>query len=160
MEQASDTRGPEQTEQTGKGVIHTAPGGSLGHEGAEPHAVQAQSGRVGVDLRTPDVLRRGVLEQPVEHSDPVEASHRADLRPMVARDIPLSSMALAHSSTCPRWRRRPGGPTGRTRRRTGASRWRSSSSSARNTGRESRPRFVEENRRGADDRRGRKVHLS
>ena len=66
----------EESQETGKRMVHRASGCSLGHKGTELHAVESQGGRVGVDLGAPDVLGRRVLDEAVENANPVEASHR------------------------------------------------------------------------------------
>ena len=63
----------EQTEQAGQGLVDDAACGSLGNEGAQLHAVEAQGGRLGVDHGPADVLGRRGLDGPVDDGEPVEA---------------------------------------------------------------------------------------
>ena len=72
---ASEMRSPSSPKQTGKGLVDDAAGGALGDERAQLHAVEAEGGRFGVDLRTADVLRRRVLDGSVDDGEAVEAGH-------------------------------------------------------------------------------------
>ena len=56
----------EQSEQARQGVVGRAGGGALGDERAELHPVTTQRGRLGVDLRPPDVLGRGVPQHSID----------------------------------------------------------------------------------------------
>ncbi|MCA1837428.1 MAG: hypothetical protein LC674_01180, partial [Actinobacteria bacterium] len=56
-------------------MVHGSRGGGLGDEGAELHAVHAEGGRLGVDLRSPYMLGRGLGEVAVDDRVAVEANY-------------------------------------------------------------------------------------
>ncbi len=56
MFRASEMRRPEQAEEAGHGLVDHTSGRAMSDEGAQLHAVEAQGGRLGVDLGPADVL--------------------------------------------------------------------------------------------------------
>src|ERR1039458_577629 len=76
MEHASDTRRPSSPRRHARAWSIGPRGCPLGDEGTELQAIEAQGGRLGVDLGASDVLGRRVLDEAVEDADPVEAGHR------------------------------------------------------------------------------------
>ena len=118
---------PEETQRASQGLVNDAAGAALGDERAQLHAVEAQGGRLGIDLGPADVLGRRVLDRSIDDGEAVEAGHggqaTTDGGPGQA---PLLHRAGVQLDVAPAWRRTPRERTGRTRRRTGAGRWRSS----------------------------------
>ncbi|MGI8776036.1 MAG: hypothetical protein ACR2LJ_01265 [Acidimicrobiales bacterium] len=72
---ATGLRDPQarQPEQAGQGVIDRPCDGGLGQEGTKLHAVEAERGRLGVDLGTPDVLGRRLSHEAIDDGEAVEA---------------------------------------------------------------------------------------
>ena len=66
----------QQPEQAGQGVIDRPSGGGLGQEGTKLHAVEAERGRLGVDLGTPYVLGRRLSQEAIDDGEAVEADDR------------------------------------------------------------------------------------
>ena len=73
IEHASETRRPSRPSRPGEGVVGGASRCPAGDEGAQLHAVEAERGRIGADLRAVDELSRGVGQQSVDHGEAVEA---------------------------------------------------------------------------------------
>jgi hypothetical protein len=67
---------PEQAEQAGERVVDGPSGRALGVERGQLHSVKPEGGRLRVDLGAPVVLGRGVLDDPVDGSEAVDAGDR------------------------------------------------------------------------------------